>query len=63
MSAFFRFSSTTHIAWLANGTPSEDKVQSAAEADALLKAVVAGEEKIDSGNLGALVPAGPVGAG
>lgn len=52
MSDFFRFPSTAHIAWLADGAPREDKVLSRAEAEAFLKAAVSVEEKIDGANLG-----------
>lgn len=52
MSDFFRFPQTPHIAWLASGTPRDDKVLSPAEATALLASDVAVEEKLDGANLG-----------
>lgn len=59
MSEFFRFPSTTHIAWLADGAPREDKVFSAEEAEAFLSEEVSVEEKIDGANLGfSLMPDG-----
>lgn len=61
MSDFFRFPGTTHIAWLAKGTPREDKVLSTAEAEAFLANPVFIEEKIDGANLGfSLAPDGSV---
>jgi len=52
MNDFFRFPSTAHIAWLADGAPREDKVLSPAEAEAFLTTAVSVEEKIDGANLG-----------
>lgn len=52
MSEFFRFPHTPHIAWLASGTPRDDKVLSPAEAADLLAAEVVIEEKLDGANLG-----------
>jgi ATP-dependent RNA circularization protein (DNA/RNA ligase family) len=49
---FFRFPHTPHIAWLAHGTPRDDKVLSTQEAGELLNAVVVVEEKLDGANLG-----------
>lgn len=61
MSDFFRFPTTTHLAWLANdGVPREDKVLSPAEAVDFLTSEVSVEEKIDGANLGFSV--GPDGA-
>lgn len=59
MSEFFRFPTTTHIAWLAAGAPREDKVLSAEEAEDFLSAEVSVEEKIDGANMGiSLMPDG-----
>lgn len=52
MSNFFRFPHTPHIAWLAKGTPRDDKVLSVQEARTLLSASVVVEEKLDGANLG-----------
>lgn len=52
MSDFFRFPSTAHIAWLAGGSPREDKVLSATEAQDFLSVEVSIEEKLDGANLG-----------
>lgn len=52
MSEFFRFPHTPHLAWLGNGTPRDDKVLTAAEAEAFLTHTVVLEEKIDGANLG-----------
>lgn len=61
MSDFFRFPGTTHIAWLADGSPREDKVLSRKEAEAFLESVVCIEEKVDGANLGfSLSPDGTV---
>lgn len=61
MGDFFRFPSTTHIAWLAKGAPREDKVMSSIEAEAFLAVSVAVEEKIDGANLGfSLSPDGQI---
>ena len=49
---FFRFPHTPHIAWLATGSPRDDKVLSPAEASALLASSVVLEEKLDGANLG-----------
>ena len=49
---FFRFPHTPHIAWLAKGTPRDDKVLSVQEARKLLSASVVVEEKLDGANLG-----------
>lgn len=50
--AFFRFPHTPHLAWLGAGTPRDDKVLSAAEAQELLAGEVIVEEKVDGANLG-----------
>lgn len=52
MNDFFRFPSTTHIAWLGKGSPREDKVLSSNEAQAFLALNVSVEEKIDGANVG-----------
>lgn len=52
MSSFFRFPHTPHIAWLAKGSPRDDKVLSTSEALALLACRVTVEEKLDGANLG-----------
>lgn len=61
MSHFFRFPHTPHIAWLAPGSPRDDKVLSSAEASQLLAGRVVLEEKLDGANLGfSLAPDGRV---
>ena len=52
MSDFFRFPHTPHIAWLASGSPRDDKVLSLEDAETLLAGEVVIEEKIDGANLG-----------
>lgn len=52
MRDFFRFPHTPHIAWLASGTPRDDKVLSLVEAAGLLAGEVVIEEKLDGANLG-----------
>jgi len=52
MSDFIRFPHTPHLAWLAAGSPRDDKVLSPVEAHALLGADVVIEEKLDGANLG-----------
>lgn len=52
MSEFFRFPHTPHIAWLASGTPRDDKVLSPEEGQALLAHSVVVEEKLDGANMG-----------
>lgn len=52
MSEFFRFPHTPHIAWLASGTPRDDKVLSLDEVEKLLAGDVVIEEKLDGANLG-----------
>ena len=52
MTDFFRFPHTPNIAWLAEGTPRDDKVLSPTEATELLNADVVVEEKLDGANLG-----------
>jgi ATP-dependent RNA circularization protein (DNA/RNA ligase family) len=50
---FFRFPTTPHLAWLGGaGTPRDDKVLSADEAEALLSGPVVVEEKLDGANVG-----------
>jgi len=52
MSDFFRFPHTSHIAWLGQGRPRDDKVLSPEEARAFLQADIIIEEKVDGANLG-----------
>ena len=52
MSEFFRFPHTPHIAWLASGSPRDDKVLSVEEAQKLLAEEIVIEEKLDGANLG-----------
>jgi ATP-dependent RNA circularization protein (DNA/RNA ligase family) len=52
MSDFFRFPHTPHLAWLASGTPRDDKVLSSVEVATLLSGQVVVEEKLDGANLG-----------
>lgn len=52
MSDFFRFPHTSHIVWLGDGTPRDDKVLKASEAEMLLAHAVVLEEKVDGANLG-----------
>lgn len=52
MSDFFRFPHTPHLKWLGRGTPRDDKVLSADEAQELLDGEVQVEEKLDGANLG-----------
>lgn len=52
MSDFFRFPHTPHIAWLGDGTPRDDKVLSASDANLLLRYPMVLEEKVDGANLG-----------
>ena len=52
MSEFFRFPHTSHIAWLAPGSPRDDKVIRPDEAAILLSGEVVVEEKLDGANLG-----------
>jgi ATP-dependent RNA circularization protein (DNA/RNA ligase family) len=49
---FFRYPHTPHLTWLAEGSPRDDKVLSAAEARALLQTDVVIEEKLDGANIG-----------
>mgnify|MGYP001110790848 CR=1 FL=1 len=60
MTAFFRFPSTPHLAWLADGdVPRDDKLLAPAEARTLLSGDVVVEEKLDGANLGlSLAPDG-----
>ena len=60
MSEFFRFPHTPHLAWLAPGSPRDDKVLSMDEAEKLLAEEVVIEEKLDGANLGFSI--GPDGA-
>ena len=57
MSEFFRFPHTPHLTWLGQGTPRDDKVLSALEAEAFLAHPVVLEEKVDGANLGFSVDA------
>ena len=52
MTAFFRFPHTPHLAWFGQGTPRDDKVLSASEADEFLAHTLVLEEKVDGANLG-----------
>lgn len=52
MTDFFRFPHTSHIAWLGEGQPRDDKVLAPHEVEELLADVVLVEEKIDGANLG-----------
>lgn len=52
MTDFFRFPHTPHIAWLAHGTPRDDKVLSPDEVALFLSGEVVVEEKLDGANLG-----------
>jgi ATP-dependent RNA circularization protein (DNA/RNA ligase family) len=52
MSDFFRFPHTPHLAWLGDGTPRDDKVLAASEAEAFLAYSLVVEEKVDGANLG-----------
>jgi ATP-dependent RNA circularization protein (DNA/RNA ligase family) len=52
MSEFFRFPHTPHIAWLALGSPRDDKVLYLEDAETLLAGEVVIEEKLDGANLG-----------
>jgi ATP-dependent RNA circularization protein (DNA/RNA ligase family) len=55
MTGFFRFPHIPHLAWLGSGTPRDDKVLPAADANALLSGEVVIEEKLDGANLGVSV--------
>lgn len=52
MTAFFRFPHTSHLAWLGQGAPRDDKVLSASEAEEFLAHSLVVEEKVDGANLG-----------
>lgn len=52
MTDFFRFPHTSHIVWLGEGAPRDDKVLTPDEARALLTGEVVAEEKLDGANLG-----------
>lgn len=52
MSDFFRFPHTPHIAWLADGSPRDDKILLDHEVAKLLAGEVVVEEKLDGANLG-----------
>jgi ATP-dependent RNA circularization protein (DNA/RNA ligase family) len=58
MCDFFRFPHTPHLAWLASGTPRDDKVLSPVELATLLSGEVVVEEKLDGANLGVSVDEG-----
>lgn len=60
MSEFFRFPHTPHIAWLAPGSPRDDKVLPLDVVEKLLAGEVVIEEKLDGANLGFSI--GPDGA-
>lgn len=52
MTAFFRYPHTTHLAWLGEGQPRDDKVLDRHEAEDLLASELVAEEKVDGANLG-----------
>lgn len=52
MSEFFRFPQTSHIAWLGQTAPRDDKVLAPLQAVQLLHDAVVVEEKLDGANLG-----------
>ena len=52
MIGFVKFPHTPHIAWLADGSPRDDKILSDSEVRNLLSGVVYVEEKIDGANVG-----------
>ena len=52
MSEFFRFPHTPHLAWLGEGSPRDDKILAANEAESLLAGEVVVEEKLDGANIG-----------
>lgn len=52
MTDFFRFPHTSHLAWLGEDSPRDDKVLSPADAAELLADPVRVEEKLDGANLG-----------
>lgn len=59
MADFFRFPHTSHLAWLGQGSPRDDKVLSPNEVTALLAGDVVVEEKLDGANVGiSLAPDG-----
>jgi ATP-dependent RNA circularization protein (DNA/RNA ligase family) len=49
---FFRFPHTSHIAWMGQGSPRDDKVLDLSEASCLLRDPIIVEEKVDGANLG-----------
>ncbi|WP_223543955.1 RNA ligase family protein [Pseudomonas sp. BF-B-28] len=59
MNDFFRFPHTPHLAWLASGSPRDDKILPPDEAARFLSGPVCVEEKLDGANLG--VSIGPHG--
>lgn len=52
MNEFFRYPSIKHLAWLAAGTPRDEKILSPEEVAHLLSSEVRIEEKVDGANLG-----------
>lgn len=52
MTAFFRFPHTSHLVWLGEGQPRDDKVLAPHDARELLSHDVVVEEKVDGANLG-----------
>lgn len=52
LTEFFRFPHTSHLAWLGEGQPRDDKALSADEAAALLAGEIVVEEKVDGANIG-----------
>ncbi len=49
---FHKFPHTSHLLWLGEGTPREDKILSTDEARAFLNGAIVVEEKVDGANLG-----------
>jgi len=52
MTDFFRFPHTSHLAWLGESSPRDDKLLDPKEVDELLSGEVVVEEKLDGANLG-----------
>ncbi|ARS53549.1 RNA ligase family protein [Kushneria konosiri] len=52
MSDFFRFPHISHLAWLGEGDPRDDKLLASYDVEALLDCEVLVEEKLDGANLG-----------
>ncbi len=60
MSEFFKFPHTSHLTWLADGAPREDKVLAAAATAAFLDGPVIIEEKLDGANIGLSIVEGEI---